>query len=68
MIADGLPPFSPVFFILPFEDLFNNKFPKLPGSALTLRGITEVNNAKPAPADVAYRVSPFQVFTFADTG
>jgi hypothetical protein len=68
MIADGLSPFSPAFFILPFKNLFNDKRSGLPGSSLALRGITEVYNAKPASADVAYRISPFQIFILRDTG
>jgi hypothetical protein len=68
MITDGLPPFSPILLILPFKDLFNDKLLGLPRSSLSFRKITEVNNAKPAAADIAYRIPPFQFFTLRDPG
>jgi hypothetical protein len=68
MIADRLPPFSPIFLILPFKYFFNNKLPAFPGSFGDIRQIAKVDNPKTAAADVAYRVSPFQIFPLGDTG
>jgi hypothetical protein len=67
MVADGSPPVSPVFLILPFKDFFDAKLPGIAGFFLVFREITKVDNPKAAAADVRYRLSGVQLFPPGDT-
>jgi hypothetical protein len=61
VIADGLPPGSPVFLILPFKDLPDFEIPGIPG-------IGKMDNTKTAAADIGNYLPFFQRFPFADAG